>query len=99
MAAETVVEWLTRKELSTYAAAFEANGWDSLKQILALKEDEIQRLVNDVKMLSGHESRLRAALMPAQQQPQHSSQSSRRRSSQSSQSSCRRRSNPSTSRS
>ena len=70
MAAETVAEWLTRKELSTYAAAFEANGWDSLKQILALKEDEIQRLVNDVKMLSGHESRLRAALMPAQQQPQ-----------------------------
>ena len=52
MAAETVAEWLTRKELSTYAAAFEANGWDSLKQILALKEDEIERLVNDVKMLN-----------------------------------------------
>ena len=70
MEEEKVGEWLTRHELSTYAAAFEEEGWDSRNQLPSIQEDDLPRLVEDVKMKSGHVARLRAALQQAQQQQQ-----------------------------
>ena len=44
------------------ALAFEEAGWDDLGQLHTISEPELEQLMNDVKMKSGHVARLRKAL-------------------------------------
>ena len=57
-----MAEFLTRHNLSTYADAFDAHGWDDISQLSSAPESDLAKLVADVKMKSGHVARLRAAL-------------------------------------
>ena len=57
-----MAEFLTRHNLSTYADAFDAHGWDDISQLSSTPESDLAKLVADVKMKSGHVARLRAAL-------------------------------------
>ena len=48
--------------MSSYAAACEEHGWDSLPALQAISDDDLKQLVADVEMKSGHAARLRSAL-------------------------------------
>ena len=58
----TVQDFLAQHTLSQYADAFIEEGWDSLAQLLSLSEVNLQVLITDTKMKSGHATRLRTAL-------------------------------------
>ena len=59
---ETIATFLATHELSSYAAACEEHGWDSLPALQAISDDDLKQLVADVEMKSGHAARLRSAL-------------------------------------
>ena len=59
----TVAEFLTVHSLQTYAAAFEEEGWDNLAQLQAMGAADLEQLIADTKMKSGHAARLRTALL------------------------------------
>ena len=66
----TVAEFLAQNGLSRYEDAFERAGWDFLAAIQNIREWELQQLIADVNMISGHACRLRAALgMPPPMPP------------------------------
>ena len=58
----SVQDFLALHTLSQYADAFVEQGWDSLQQLLSLSEVDLQVLIADTEMKSGHAARLRAAL-------------------------------------
>jgi hypothetical protein len=58
----TVAELLAKHELAMYAAAFDAEGYDSLSQLQNISEADLEQLIGDVQMKKGHVLRLRAAL-------------------------------------
>ena len=59
---ETIATFLATHDLSSYAAACEEQGWDSLPALQAISDDDLKQLVADVEMKSGHAARLRSAL-------------------------------------
>ena len=65
---ETTATFLAKHELSSYTAAFDEHGWDSLPSSLLaprapgdISDDDLKQLVTDVAMKSGHAARLRTA--------------------------------------
>ena len=58
----TVAEFLEQHNLATYTTVLGAKGWDDLSQLQAIDESDLQKLITDVDMLSGHVARLRNAL-------------------------------------
>ena len=60
---ETIATFLATHDLSSYAAACEDHGWDSLPALQAISDDDLKQLVADVEMKSGHAARLRSALL------------------------------------
>ena len=58
----SVTEFLVLHQLDAYAAAFDAEGWDSLQQLRTIDAGALEQLISDVKMKSGHAFRLRGAL-------------------------------------
>jgi hypothetical protein len=59
---ETTATFLAKHELSSYTAAFDEHGWDSLPALQDISDDDLKQLVTDVAMKSGHAARLRTAL-------------------------------------
>ena len=59
---ETIATFLAKHELSLYTAAFDTHGWDSLRALQDISNDDLKQLVTDVAMKSGHAARLRTAL-------------------------------------
>ena len=62
---ETTATFLAKHELSSYTAAFDEHGWDSLPALQDISDDDLKQLVTDVAMKSGHAARLRTALPSA----------------------------------
>ena len=59
---QTIATFLAKHELSSYTAAFDKHGWDSLPALQDISDDDLKQLVTDVAMKSGHAARLRTAL-------------------------------------
>jgi hypothetical protein len=55
---ETTATFLAKHELSSYTAAFDEHGWDSLPALQDISDDDLKQLVTDVAMKSGHAARL-----------------------------------------
>ena len=50
---ETIATFLAKHELSSYTAAFDEHGWDSLPALQDISDDDLKQLVTDVAMKSG----------------------------------------------
>ena len=61
--ATTVSELLEQLNLGAYADSFMEEGWDELAQLRSVNEKNLDQLIVDVKMKSGHAARLRGALL------------------------------------
>ena len=59
---QTTATFLAEHDLSSYTAAFDEHGWDSLPALQDISDDDLKQLVTDVAMKSGHAARLRTAL-------------------------------------
>ena len=62
MMSQTTATFLAEHDLSSYTAAFDEHGWDSLPALQDISDDDLKQLVTDVAMKSGHAARLRTAL-------------------------------------
>ena len=60
--ASSIAALLAEHDLSTYAKDFEEHGWDSLTALQNISDGDLEQLIADVAMKSGHISRLRKAL-------------------------------------
>ena len=60
--ASSIAALLAEHDLSTYAEDFEEHGWDSLTALQNISDGDLEQLIADVAMKSGHISRLRKAL-------------------------------------
>jgi len=47
---ETIATFLAKHELSSYTAAFDEHGWDSLPALQDISDDDLKQLVTDVAM-------------------------------------------------
>ena len=65
MMSQTTATFLAEHDLSSYTAAFDEHGWDSLPALQDISDDDLKQLVTDVAMKSGHAARLRTALAKA----------------------------------
>ena len=59
----SVADFLASIELSSYAEAFDEHGWDSLRALFDINESDLNQLITDVGMKSGHAARFRRALI------------------------------------
>ena len=62
MMSQTTATFLAEHDLSSYTAAVDEHGWDSLPALQDISDDDLKQLVTDVAMKSGHAARLRTAL-------------------------------------
>ena len=58
----SIAALLAEHSLSMYAKDFDEHGWDSLTALQEISDGDLEQLIADVAMKSGHISRLRKAL-------------------------------------